>query len=151
MHYQVELGSFDRDKYLTFLSDLLKHHGFQTSSMRLIMDNVGFHKGELVKEIIEEQRIKHTRTFIPKYSPHLNAIEYCFGQWAWFINSHPRNTEIQLVQLIQEAALATTVKQCEGWHHEVTRYHIICAAGQPLKYQPPKPLKKKKPAKPAHQ
>ena len=47
---------------------------------------------ELVKEIIEEQRIKHTRQFIPIYPPHPNAIEYCFGQWARFNNGHPRYT-----------------------------------------------------------
>jgi transposase len=151
MAYQVELGSFNRDRYIEFLDKLLKHHAFQNRSMRLVMDNVGFHRGELVGELIEHQRFKHIRQFIPKYSPHLNAIEYCFGQWAWFINRHPRNTEIQLVQLIQEAALATRIKQCEGWHHEVTRYHIMCAAGQPLKFQPPRPLKKKKPANPAQQ
>jgi transposase len=98
-----------------------------------------------IERILQEfdYTTKHIRQFIPKYSPHLNAIEYYLGQWAWFINRHPRNTQTQLIQLIQEAALATTVKQCEGWHHEVTRYHIICAAGQPLKYQPPRPLKKK--------
>src|SRR4051812_14476903 len=30
--------------------------------------------------------------------PHLNAIEYCFGQWATFVNRHPRNTQTQLVK-----------------------------------------------------
>ena len=103
------------------------------------MDNVKFHQGDLVKEVIENQKFKHTRQFIPKYSPHLNAIEYCFGQWAWFINRHPRNTQTQLLALIDEAALATTIHNCEGWHHEVTRYLILCAGGAPLKYQPPRP------------
>jgi len=44
------------------------------------MDNVAFHQGELIKEVIENQRYQHIRQFIPKYSHHLNAIEYGFGQ-----------------------------------------------------------------------
>jgi len=103
------------------------------------MDNVKFHQGEYVKEVIENHALKHIRTFIPKYSPHLNAIEYCFGQWVWFVNRHERNTESQLKELIEKAALATTIQDCQGWHHEVTRYHVLCASGEPLRYQPPQP------------
>lgn len=137
MHYQIEIGSFDREKYLQFLSDLMKHHAFHSRTMRIIMDNVRFHQGELVREVIEQQQIKHLRQFQPPYSPHINAIEYCFSQWAMFVNRHPKNSQTELLNLIKQAVSATTIANCEGWMHEVTRYYILCAAGQPLKYQPP--------------
>src|SRR4051812_19502127 len=88
----------------------------------VIMDNVSFHQGELVREVIEMQKHKHILQFIPRYSPHLNAIEYCFGQWALFINRHPRNTQTQLLDLIDQATQATTIHNCAGWHHEVTSF-----------------------------
>ena|ERR1700730_7539419 len=103
------------------------------------MDNVNFHQGDLVKEMIEVQRIQHYRQFIPPYSPHLNAIEYCFAQWQMFVNRHPKNSHTELFTLIDQAAAATTIADCNGWMREVTRYYILCASGQPLKHAPVKP------------
>lgn len=140
MAYQIEMGSFNRDKYIEFLKKLLQHPSFQLGPMRIIMDNVRFHQGDLVKSMIENHVYAHQRQFIPPYSPHLNAIEYCFAQWSNFVNQNPKNTQTQLITLIEQAAANTTISDCAGWHRQVTRWQVRCAGGIPLRYEQPREI-----------
>jgi len=67
-----------------------------------------------------------------------SSIRSC-SSVAVVLNRHSKHTETELLSLIDQAAAATTIANAAGWMHEVTRYYVLCASGQPLKYAPIKP------------
>ena len=106
--------------------------------MRLVMDNARFHHSVIVRELFETLAVRHFPVYMPPYSPHLNAIEYCFSVWAKFINHHEKANTAALLALVAEAIASTTIAQCAGYRREVTRYLILCSQGIPLRYAPPR-------------
>jgi transposase len=138
MAYEVKVGYFCREDYVDFLSNLFRHHAFQRTSMRLIMDNCSIHHGQDIKDVVDGQPVRHIITYMPPYSPHLNAIEYCWSQWAWWVNTHEHNSQEALRTLIEYCALNTKIVDCAGWHREVWRYHFMCVQNIPLRYAPPR-------------
>ena len=97
-----------------------------------------FHHSAIVKEAFEKQAVRHFPTYMPPYSPHVNAVEYCFAAWAKYVNRHEKRHEESLLKLVEEAIQAATIENCAGYMREVTRYVILCFTGAPLRYAPPR-------------
>jgi len=140
--YQIELGHFNGDRFYDFIANnLLPRPLFHQQSMVLVMDNVRFHRNrELQQVITEDQPVQHRIQYIPPYSPHLNAIEYCFSNWKKYVNSQDKDQDT-LRQVIERAINRTTADLCASYHSAVMQYMVHCAAGNPLRYMPPVPIR----------
>jgi|SRR5215210_7494256 len=79
----------------------------------VVMDNLGAHKTDRVKELIEERGCE--LWFLPAYSPDLNPIEEAYSK----VKSHLRKTAARrreaLEEAIAEALSAITPQDAAGW------------------------------------
>ena len=66
----------------------------------LILDNAGFHKTDVVKEILAEKKGWITVEFILPYSPELNPIETC---WKVTKNAVTKSQHFKTIDSMQEA------------------------------------------------
>ncbi len=65
----------------------------------LILDNAGFHKTDIIKEQMEEQKEWIAVEFIPPYSPELNPIETC---WKVTKNAVTKSQHFKTIDSMQE-------------------------------------------------
>ena len=65
-----------------------------------VLDNAGFHKTNIVRELFEEQKEWIAVEFIPPYSPELNPIETC---WKVTKNAVTKSQYFPTIDLMQEA------------------------------------------------
>jgi len=65
-----------------------------------ILDNAGFHKTNIVKDLFDEHKGWITVEFIPPYSPELNPIETC---WKVTKNAVTRSQYFKTIDSMQEA------------------------------------------------
>jgi len=66
----------------------------------LILDNASFHKTNIVKELLQEQKEWITVEHIPPYSPELNPIETC---WKVTKNAVTKSQHFKTIDSMQEA------------------------------------------------
>ncbi len=136
MHYEVRLGSWDADSFAEFISNLCKHHVFQTQSMTLVLDNVKWHFSDVVRDELAMQTYHHTLLGLPSYSPHLNAIEYCFNKWKAPIKQRPdpsmRRPFTTLHEAIDTHAALITPQMVDSCCDHVSKVAIACSLGRPL-------------------
>ena len=76
IHQKIVAGSFNTTLFLEFLQECSDLQIF-TSSKKVIMDNVKFHKSSAVQNWLSENNIAHD--YLPPYSPQLNPIEEVFS------------------------------------------------------------------------
>jgi len=74
----------------------------------VVMDNLAAHKGERIKELIEERDCE--LSFLPPYSPDLNPIEEAFSKVKGFLRRAEARTRETLVEAVG-AALGTVRAQ----------------------------------------
>ena len=65
-----------------------------------IMDNAGFHKTNIVRDLFEEHKKEIIIEFIPPYSPELNPIETC---WKVTKNAVTKSQYFPTIDSMQEA------------------------------------------------
>lgn len=65
-----------------------------------ILDNAGFHKTNVIQEILEQHKDWITIEFIPPYSPELNPIETC---WKVTKNAVTKSQHFTTIESMQEA------------------------------------------------
>ena len=65
-----------------------------------ILDNAGFHKTNLVKDVFEEQKRWIVVEHIPPYSPELNPIETC---WKVTKNAVMKSQYFKTIEAMQES------------------------------------------------
>lgn len=65
-----------------------------------ILDNAGFHKTNIVRDLLEEQKDWIAVEFIPPYSPELNPIETC---WKVTKNAVTKSQYFKTIDSMQEA------------------------------------------------
>ena len=78
--YDSADGAFNQNLFLTYFDKLkaaLNTHGI--TEPIIFMDNVAFHKTNLVKTFAQNNNIR--LEYIPPYSPFLNPIENMFSKW----------------------------------------------------------------------
>ena len=79
----------------------------------VVMDNLTAHKGERVRELIEEQGCE--LLYLPPYSPDFNPIEEAFSKVKRILRKAESRTREALVEAIGVAISAVTAKDAHGF------------------------------------
>jgi transposase len=79
----------------------------------VIMDNLGSHKGEAVRQAIRSAGAK--LVFLPKYSPDLNPIEQVFAKLKHLLRKAAARTLDTVVAAIGELLDAYTAEECANY------------------------------------
>jgi transposase len=79
----------------------------------VVMDNLGAHKTDKVKELIEERGCK--LWFLPAYSPDLNPIEEAFSKVKAHLRKSAARTREALLEAMGEALSSITPRDAVGW------------------------------------
>ncbi len=79
----------------------------------VVMDNLGAHKTERARELIEERGWEVW--FLPAYSPDLNPIEEAFSKIKALLRKAAARTREELVEAMGEALSAITPRDAAGW------------------------------------
>jgi transposase len=104
-------GATDREVFETYVERVLAP-GLRRGQL-VVMDNLTAHKGERVKELIEEQGCK--LLYLPPYSPDLNPIEEAFSKVKRILRKAESRTREALVEAIGVAISAVTAKDAHGF------------------------------------
>ncbi len=79
----------------------------------VVMDNLGAHKGERVKELIEARGAD--LVFLPAYSPDFSPIEEAFSKIKALLKKAAARTREALIEAIGRALEAVTAQDARGW------------------------------------
>jgi transposase len=79
----------------------------------VVMDNLGAHRGERVKELIEERGC--SLLYLPPYSPDFSPIEEAFSKIKVLLRKAKARTRVALVEAIGRALDAVSTKDARGW------------------------------------
>ena len=79
----------------------------------VVMDNLAAHKGERIKELIEERDCE--LLFLPPYSPDLNPIEEAFSKVKGFLRRAEARTRKTLVEAVGAALGAVRAQDARGF------------------------------------
>ncbi|KAL9938784.1 hypothetical protein V8E36_002503 [Tilletia maclaganii] len=106
-------GAFNEDRFLVYLRNELlpKMERYPRPRSVVVMDNVRFHKGDAVKQLIEVHGCKVE--FLSPYSPDFNPIERAFAK----VKARFRRRSSSIVQANEffDAIFAITEKDCAAW------------------------------------
>jgi transposase len=93
------------------------------SGQVVVMDNLSAHKGQRIKELIEERNCE--LVYLPSYSPDFNPIEEAFSKIKGLLRKVEARTRETLVEAIGPAISALTASDARGFF-----YH--CGYGIPV-------------------
>ena len=79
----------------------------------VVMDNLGAHKTERVRELIEGRGCE--LWFLPAYSPDLNPIEEAFSKVKAYLRKAAARTREALVEAMGEALASVRPHDARGW------------------------------------
>jgi transposase len=79
----------------------------------VIWDNLGAHKGDKVRELIEAKGAEVL--FLPAYSPDFNPIEEAFSKIKALLKKAAARTREALVEAMGEALRVVTYEDARGW------------------------------------
>ena len=79
----------------------------------VVMDNLGAHKGERVRELIEARGA--ILLFLPAYSPDFSPIEEAFSKVKGLLKKASSRTREALIEAIGRTLSAVTPEDAEGW------------------------------------
>jgi transposase len=79
----------------------------------VVMDNLSAHKGERVKEMIEQRGCQ--LVYLPAYSPDLNPIEEAFSKIKGVVRKAEARTREALVEAIGMALSVVTARDAHGF------------------------------------
>jgi transposase len=104
-------GPTNREVFETYVEQLLAPR--LRRGQVVVMDNLTAHKGERVKELIEEQGCK--LLYLPPYSPDFNPIEEAFSKVKRFLRKSESRTREALVEAIGAALSTVTAKDARNF------------------------------------
>ena len=79
----------------------------------VVMDNLGAHRGERVRGLIEERGC--SLLYLPPYSPDFSPIEEAFSKVKALLRKAKARTRAALVEAIGRALEAVSAKDARGW------------------------------------
>ncbi len=131
--FEIQNKSYNSDDYTEFLNKFIQHlANDRIEGAFLVMDNVPFHKTELVKNLIQSHG--HHAIFLPPYSPFLNPIENLFNQWKNFIKRGEPKTEDQLYELVNSSSELITSTHCNNYFENMESYLYKCLNKEEIDY-----------------
>jgi transposase len=123
--FKIQDKAHNSEDYAEFLNKLIEYLNCEgIEGAYLIMDNVRFHKTELVRNLIQSHG--HNAVFLPPYSPFLNPIENMFNQWKSLIKRSEPKTVDQLYELVHNTSQLITQQNCADYVENMERYIIRC-------------------------
>lgn len=112
-------GAVDGDVFTAFVKELTNK---LKSGQYVVMDNVNFHKKEIIKTLIENVGAKVA--FLPPYSPDLSPIENMWSKIKEIIRQiKPRSAE-EFHNALGEACYSIESSDLEGWY-EYCGYNVL--------------------------
>ena len=109
-----------RDIYVNFSK---KIESLSKGSCVIIMDNVPFHKSNVVKGRFIEKG--HQIKYLPSYSPVLNPIENAFAKWKNYVKKENCLSEDELLKGME----TINIDDREGWYRNMKRYIRVSLNG----------------------
>lgn len=109
-HFNV-MGSTDGLTFEAFISQQLVSKLWKGACV--MMDNCSIHKGEAVRELIEEAGAK--LIFLPPYSPDFSPIENCFSKIKSILRSVGARSYLELVEAIEQAFSQVSLEDLRNW------------------------------------
>jgi len=117
-------GATDREAFEAYVEEVL------TQSLRsgqiVVMDNLTTHKGERVRELIEERGCE--LLYLPPYSPDLNPIEEAFSKIKGILRKAEGRSREALIEAMCRALDAITPQDAQSFF----RHCGYLSLGQPL-------------------
>jgi len=104
-------GSTDAELFETYVEEVLAPT--LTSGQVVVLDSLGAHRTERVKELVEERGAD--LLFLPSYSPDLNPIEQAFSKIKNIVRKAGARTREALEEAISEAIEAVTLEDAASW------------------------------------
>jgi transposase len=105
------VGATTRVVFETFVERLLVPS--LSPGQVVVMDNLGAHKGEKVRELIQERGCE--LLYLPPYSPDLNPIEEAFSKVKGLLRRTGARTREALIEAIGWALDAVTAEDARGF------------------------------------
>ena len=135
IHFSIQLGSFNTDKFIDFLSELDAIVGQTPHNIN--MDNVSFHKSKEVTDWFETS--VHTQILLPPYSPFLNPTEEVFSKMKRDVGRWHSATRPILLDAIEAALHGITPSHCQGWIRHSQSFFDACLDRECITNEPPGP------------
>ncbi|CAG8457295.1 12238_t:CDS:2, partial [Cetraspora pellucida] len=110
LHYKSILGSVNSEIFATFIDKLLR---IIPNRKFLVMDNICFHKSDIVKEIVEDTT--YQILYLPPYSPFLNMIENCFSKIKDSVAKNYLKDQETILSRMNNAFNIVMNEDCEEW------------------------------------
>jgi transposase len=104
-------GATNRDVFEAYVERVLSPE--LRPGQVVVMDNLTAHKGERVRELIEERGCE--LLYLPPYSPDFNPIEEAFSKIKGLLRKGEARTREALVEAIGTAISAVTTKDARGY------------------------------------
>jgi transposase len=117
------VGATTRVVFETFVERLLAPA--LSPGQVVVMDNLGAHKGERVRELIQERGCE--LVYLPPYSPELNPIEEAFSKVKGLLRRAGARTREALIEAMGGALDAVTAEDARGFFEH---------CGYPIPVQP---------------
>ena len=109
--YMAIEGSVSREVFETYMEHFLVPK--LKAEQVVIMDNLGAHKGERVRRLIEDEGCEPL--YLPPYSPDLNPIEESFSKIKRFLRKAGARTREALVEAMGKALEAVSTNDVQGF------------------------------------
>jgi transposase len=123
--YKKQDRPFNTETFSRFIDELLiKLNSEGISNAILVLDNVPFHKSQVIREKVESTG--HILAFLPPYSPFLNPIENMFSQWKDGVKSRCPRSEEELLRLIDATFLNILEENCRNYYENILEYLPRC-------------------------
>ena len=104
-------GATDREVFEAYLEEVLAPS--LRSGQIVVMDNLSAHKGDRVRELIEERGCE--LLYLPSYSPDLNPIEEAFSKIKGILRKAEARSREALIEAMGRALEAITSQDAEGF------------------------------------
>ena len=136
MKKQVQFSSFETVTFMEFLIEVFRAlpQDVQHLEHYIVMDNCNFHHSKYINAFFAG--VTHKPSYVPAYSPQLNAIEECFSSVASYVNTQRMENQTALLRLIDHAFDQVTVEKCAKWHEHVVKWLRHCLDKKPLESHP---------------
>jgi transposase len=104
-------GATDREVFEAYVEEVLAPS--LRSGQIVVMDNLSAHKGDRVRELIEERGCE--LLYLPPYSPDLNPIEEAFSKIKGILRKAEGRSREALIEAMGRALEAITPQDAEGF------------------------------------
>jgi transposase len=104
-------GATDREVFEAYVEKILAP-SLQAEQV-VVMDNLSAHKGERVRELVEERGAQ--LLYLPPYSPDFNPIEEAFAKIKSLLRKREARTREALVEAMRQAISAVSARDAQGF------------------------------------